>query len=240
MLRRTSFTKRTRIFFLLTLLVSVNVSFAPELKRTGTEPEKEEVCLYEQLRLAEIGLKEEIFDKAFAGLQKVAQKEQDINPSILSIADFSQSSGAKRLYVLDLAERTVLFNTYVSHGMRSGMEYACKFGNRPESHRSSLGFYLTGECYKGAHGLSLRLKGLEKGINHNAEQRGIVIHGADYVSEKFIRQNGRLGRSQGCPAVPQKECAPIVSSIQNGTCFFIFYPDSNYFKRSPVLRSSDL
>jgi hypothetical protein len=137
--------------------------------------------------------------------------------------------------VIDLEHGQVIFNTYVSHGLRSGEEFARRFGNRPESYRSSLGFYITGDCYTGAHGLSLRLKGLEKGINHNAEQRGIVVHGADYVSESFIRQHGRLGRSQGCPAVPEKECGAIVNSIRQGTCFFVFYPDSAYLKKSPIL-----
>ncbi len=233
---RTSLTKRARLFIFFVFLATVNSGFAPVRSDKKNEPEKSSLCLYEQLGLKELGLKEEIFDRALAGLNKVAQKNLLEKPSILSIADLSQSSNCKRLYVIDLETKQIMFNTYVSHGMRSGEEFACKFGNKPESHRSSLGFFITGESYEGSHGLSLRLKGLEKGINHNAEQRGIVIHGADYVSEKFIRENGRLGRSQGCPAVPAKECEPIVNSIQQGSCFFIFYPDRNYFNQSPILK----
>ena len=236
MLTRTSLTKRARIVFFFVCIVSVNIGFAPLRKIKKTEPEKPAGCVYDQLHLGELGLKEEIFDKALAGLTKAAQKNLLDKTTILSIADMSQSSNCKRLYIIDLEKMEVLFNTYVSHGMRSGEEFASKFGNKPESHRSSLGFFSTGECYKGAHGLSLRLRGLEKGINHNAEQRGIVIHGADYVSESFIRQNGRLGRSQGCPAVPANECEPIVNLIQQGSCFFIFYPDRNYFQKSPILK----
>jgi hypothetical protein len=151
---------------------------------------------------------------------------------LLSIADLSQSANAKRLYVIDLDKRQVIFNTYVSHGRNSGEEFARFFGNKPECYKSSLGFYVTGSIYTGAHGISLRLKGVEEGINHHAEQRGIVMHGASYVSESFIRKNGRLGRSQGCPAVPEEECQHIVNSIKEGSCFFIFYPDSGYFSRS--------
>jgi len=126
----------------------------------------------------------------------------------------------------------VLFNTLVAHGRNSGEEYACSFGNRAQSYKSSLGFYLTGQTYNGAHGLSLRLLGCEKGFNDQALDRGIVIHGADYVSSDFINQNGRLGRSQGCPAVSNELCPAIVEQIKEGSCFFVYYPDPLYLKRS--------
>ena len=188
--------------------------------------------LYEELQLSELGLKKDIFEKGMNGWQQLKNKAQLENPDLLTIADLSQSCNSKRLYVIDLKKKKVEFNTLVSHGRNSGNEFARSFGNESESYKSSLGFYLTGVVYKGTHGVSMRLKGIENGINHLAEQRGIVMHGAWYVSETFIRRYGRLGRSQGCPAVPEEDCIPIVYSIKEGSCFFVFYPDSNYFNRS--------
>ncbi|MEO8086533.1 MAG: murein L,D-transpeptidase catalytic domain family protein [Bacteroidota bacterium] len=191
--------------------------------------------LYDELNLAEIGLKESIFNKALAGWNNLVRQQHIQKANLLSIADLTQSSNSKRLYVIDMENRKVLFNTYVAHGRNSGEEYAYLFANKPESFKSSLGFYITGETYNGAHGLSMKLFGVERGINDDAEQRGIVMHGAPYVSESFIRQNGRLGRSQGCPAVPIELCNPIVNCIKSGSGFFMFYPDSNYYKSSSLL-----
>jgi len=188
--------------------------------------------LFEDMLLFEKGMKKEVFEKALAGWQRLAVRRQLERPNLLSIADMSQSSNSKRLYVLDMEKKTVVFTTYVAHGKNSGEEFARSFGNVSESNKSSLGFYLTGPAYSGKHGLSMRLKGLEKGINNSAEERGIVLHGASYVSESFIRQNGRLGRSQGCPAVPEVLCTDIVNLIKDGSAFFVFYPDENYFQNS--------
>jgi hypothetical protein len=193
-----------------------------------------EKSLYEQLQLEQLGLDEKIFNRALSGWEKLCEKAQLHKSGLLSIADLSQSANCKRLYVIDLANKSVLFNTYVAHGRNSGEEFASSFGNRPQSYKSSLGFYLTTEPYIGAHGLSLRLKGFEKGINDKAEERGIVMHGAPYVSETFIRNNGRLGRSQGCPAIPDELCPSIVDCIKGGSCLFLFYPDSVYFRKSEL------
>jgi hypothetical protein len=221
----------------LTLLILIFLAGNPGFSRfsyTKTKLPSIEVPvdLYDQLQLNKIGLKETVFKKALLGWQQLNNKKQLSNPALLSIADLSQSANTKRLYVIDLEKRQVIFNTYVSHGRNSGEEFARFFGNKPECYKSSLGFYVTGSVYTGTHGISLRLKGMEEGINHHAEQRGIVMHGASYVSEDFIRKHGRLGRSQGCPAVPEEECQPIVNSIKEGSCFFVFYPDSGYFKHS--------
>jgi len=190
--------------------------------------------LYDTLGLSGIGLSMEIFDKAIAGRNVMTQHQQIDNPDILSIVDLSQSSSAKRLYIIDLLNKKVLFNTYVAHGRNSGSEYAMSFSNKLNSFKTSLGFYLTKDTYKGAHGLSMRLKGMEKGINDIAEDRGIVMHGANYVSESFISHNGRLGRSQGCPAVPQELCIPIINAIKGGTCFFMYSPDTYYLNKSSL------
>lgn len=191
--------------------------------------------LYDVLELSQKGLDKEVFKKAIVGWNQLKKNDELENSALLSIVDLSQSCNSKRLYVIDMDKKTVCFTTYVSHGRGSGEEFANTFGNAPDSYKSSLGFYVTGPTYIGSHGLSMKLKGLETGTNNLAEQRGIVMHGASYVSEAFIQQNGRLGRSLGCPAVPEKECAAIVNKIKEGSCFFIFYPDSTYLRNSAFL-----
>jgi|ERR1019366_6111311 hypothetical protein len=191
--------------------------------------------LYDELKLSQLGLKQDVFEKALMGWNAIFKKQHIEKPNLLSIADLSQSSNSKRLYVIDIVKKKILFNTYVAHGRNSGEEFAHSFSNEPNSFQSSLGFYLTKNTYQGAHGLSMKLEGIENGINNNAEQRGIIVHGARYVHESFIKLHGRLGRSQGCPAIPQKLCEPIVNSIKGGSCFFIFYPDSTYLNKSTLL-----
>lgn len=191
--------------------------------------------LYAALSLSSHGLKESVFKYAINGYEKVVRSGKLLNQSLLSICDFSQSSNQPRLYVIDLDRRLLLFHTLVAHGKKSGDEYAQYFGNLKNSHLSSLGFYVTGEKYQGQHGISLRLNGIEKGFNDQALSRGIVLHGAEYVSSDFIKNNGRLGRSLGCPAVPSRQSAELVSILQGGSCFFIYYPDSNYLKNSRFL-----
>jgi hypothetical protein len=174
------------------------------------------------MQLECIGLKFDVFENALKGWEKLNFK---INSKpVFTIADLSQSSNLKRLYIIDVEKAIVLFNTYVAHGRNSGEEYAHSFSNESQSFKSSLGFYITGKPYQGKHGLSLLLKGIEKGINDKAEQRAIVMHGADYVSEAFINQSGRLGRSLGCPAISPQLTAPIIEQIKDGSCLFIYHP----------------
>lgn len=228
------FRRRSSLTALLVVLFCANTGFT-KWNMKAEKLHEPVISLYDQLRLAELGLSRDAFNIALKGFQKLEKEEQLQNHELLSIADFSKSSAEKRLYVIDLAKQAVLFHTYVSHGRNSGMEYARAFGNREGSYMSSLGFYRTGEIYQGQHGPSLRLVGLEKGINHRALERGIVIHGADYVSEDFIARYGRLGRSQGCPAVPQEECTSLVHCLKGGSCLYVYYPDSGYFRSSPIL-----
>jgi len=150
--------------------------------------------------------------------------------SIITICDFTKSSTENRMWVIDLAQKKILFNTYVAHGQGSGDEFATAFSNHAESHQSSLGFYVTGDTYQGEHGTSLRLLGMDENYNDAAYDRGIVVHGADYVSDNFIKGNERLGRSWGCPAVPSTLSLPIINTIKEGSCLFIYYPDKNYLK----------
>ena len=142
----------------------------------------------------------ESFIAAFEGYEQLKQQGK-IENEILTIVDFSLSSSQERMWVIDMKTQKVILKSLVSHGRNSGSEFATDFSNANESFKSSLGFYVTGETYTGKHGLSLRLDGMEYGINDNARNRAVVVHGADYVSKSFIRNTGRLGRSQGCPAV---------------------------------------
>ena len=193
--------------------------------------------IYDSLRLQKFGLNKKAFEYAWKGYSFLRDKGWLSNPGILSICDFSQSSKKKRLYIIDLEEMELLINTYVAHGRKSGGEYARSFSNKMESHMSSLGFYITRETYWGDHGLSLKIDGLEKGINDKAEKRRIVVHGSQYVGENFLRSNPFNGRSFGCPAIPARYTPEVINNIKNGSCLFIYHPTKNYITKSRILNS---
>jgi len=150
----------------------------------------------------------------------------------LAVIDFSLPSTEPRLWVFDLQRDQLLFEELVSHGQGSGNALAERFSNIPESHQSSIGLFRTMNSYQGRNGYSLRLEGLEPGVNDLAYQRAIVIHGADYVSEAFIEQTGRLGRSHGCPAVRQEVAAPLIDTIKDDQYLFTYYPDPEWLANS--------
>lgn len=191
--------------------------------------------LYNNLNLDSMGLSADAFHKAIGGFLSMVLTGEVQNPGILSIIDFTLPSNQKRLFVLDILNGRLLFNTLVAHGRNSGKLIANRFSNRYNSYMSSLGFYLTGEPFIGQHGYSLRLDGKEKGWNDNVSRRAIIIHPADYVSEEHIRQWGYLGRSEGCPAIPEELDRSIIDSIRGGSCLFIYAPDKRYLKRSKLL-----
>ena len=191
--------------------------------------------IYDELHLATIGLSEKAFDYAYKGYQCLVKKQKLTNNDILAICDFSQSSNRKRLYILDLVNNKVLFTSYVAHGRGSGGEYAMRFSNRSRSHQSSLGFYITSSTYYGEHGLSLRLRGLEPGFNTLAIKRNLVVHGATYINDEYLNSNKFMGRSYGCPAVPEEDCTEIIDLIKNGACFFIYHPTKKYLQSSKIL-----
>ncbi|MGX5817965.1 murein L,D-transpeptidase catalytic domain family protein [Chitinophaga lutea] len=204
----------------------------------SVKTESTAAVLYDQLSLDSLGLSKEAFDYALTGHDKLLQEGKLQNDDILTIVDFSLPSTKKRLFVIDLEQGKLLFNTLVSHGRNSGKEMATTFSNSPESFKSSLGFYVTGPTYKGAHGYSLRLVGEEQGINDNALARGIVMHAADYVNDKLGRLQGYIGRSLGCPAVPVNMHKKIIGSIRNGTCFFVYSPDQRYLQTSKLIHQA--
>lgn len=189
---------------------------------------------YDSLHLNFSGLSQQVFDYAKKGLNSLLEKGQLMNDSIISIVDFSQPSSAKRLYILDLKNYKLLFNTLVAHGRNTGREWATYFSNQPASYKSSPGFYITGDTYQGNNGYSLKLIGIETGINDKAYNRAIVMHGAEYVSADLAHKQGYIGRSEGCPAIPEQLSRPVINTIKEGSCLFIYHP--SYISRSVLLR----
>jgi hypothetical protein len=175
------------------------------------------------------------FKLALTGFNILKNQGKVSNLEILTVFDLSKPSNEERLFVLDLKNRKILSKSLCSHGKNSGEIIATTFSNTPNSYMTSLGFYLTGETYDGKNGYSLKLDGLEANINDNARERGVVIHGADYCSYNFINTEGRLGRSQGCPALPIEKNEKIIQLIKNKTCFFIYSPNKQYHKSSNLI-----
>lgn len=192
---------------------------------------------YQLWQLGSAGLSETAFTYAMKGFDYLNKANLVAKKNIISIVDFSQPSTQKRLYIIDVISGRILFNTWVAHGRNSGNEYANQFSNSPESHQSSLGFYVTLGTYIGGNGYSLRIQGCEKGINDKALERSIVIHGADYVSNQFINSRGSLGRSYGCPAIPAGISREIIDIIKNGSCLFLYHPTKKYCSNSKILNS---
>jgi L,D-transpeptidase catalytic domain len=208
--------------------------------RVNIRSSKEVSALYDSLSLDSLGLSREAFNDAITGYYNLQDGGTIQHPGVLSIIDFSLPSYKKRLFVLDIENGKLLFNTLVAHGRNSGQVLATRFSNRFRSFESSLGFYLTGETYTGGKGYSLRLLGIEKGINSNAYNRGIVVHAASYVNEEISRTGGRLGRSEGCPAIPSDIHRSLIESIKNGSCLFIYGNDKRYASRSKLLKKPRL
>ena len=175
------------------------------------------------------------FEQALLGFEQINPKVKDI----ITIIDFTLPSTQKRMFVLDLVNKKVLFHSIVSHGRNSGENYATSFSNRHGSYQSSLGFYLTDQTYMGSNGYSLILDGLEKGINDQARARAVVMHGADYCSENVIKSNGRLGRSYGCPALPREINESVINTIKNGSVLYIYANNKEYMTTSTILQGTN-
>jgi len=206
-------------------------SFTPKNSTDKSESE-----IYDSLKLFSLGLSRQAYDYAIKGYNYLKSAGKLTNDKIISIVDFSLQSGRKRLFILDLENYKILFNTYVAHGRNSGKDSAYQFSNNTRSYKSSLGFYITEGTYKGSHGYSLRLDGIEKGFNDNAGSRAIVMHSAWYVNENIAKSKGCIGRSEGCPALPKKLATPIIEKIKNGSCLFLYSPDTYYISHSQILQ----
>lgn len=183
------------------------------------------------LKKAAPRLKEEVLRLALNAFNR-ANHLGLVNKPILTVIDYSKASSQQRLWVFDLEKEALLYETYVAHGQKSGDLYSKHFSNSGQSHESSLGTYVTSNTYFGSKGYSLNLKGLESGYNDNAFSRRVVMHGAWYVSEDFIKHYGQLGRSWGCPSVDKKLAKPIINTIKDGSVLFAYYPDRNWLSHS--------
>ena len=214
--------KRTWISIFVFCLIFIN-----HVKANQTIDSKK---LWTECKLENL-LSYDIFNKAMIGYSKI---ENIKKKNLVCIIDFSKTSTEKRFFVIDIEKKKLLYNCLVAHGKNSGENYAKHFSNKAQSLQSSLGFYLTAETYKGKHGYSLRLDGLEKGINDHAREREIVMHGADYVSPQFAAAHGRLGRSWGCPALPLNLSKEIIDLISNGCMLFIYATDAFYKENSKL------
>jgi hypothetical protein len=187
------------------------------------------------MKLESKGLDEKAFEYAWRGYHNLLKKGLIRKKTVLSICDFSQSSCSKRMYVIDVAHKKLLYRTYVAHGQKSGSEYATNFSNDQDSYMSSLGFYITQKTYIGRNGLSLRLNGVDSGYNDMAFKRKIVLHGSSYVSENYIGQNGTIGTSLGCPALPSAISGRIIRAVRGGSCLFIYHPTQQYLDNSSII-----
>ncbi|NME66690.1 murein L,D-transpeptidase catalytic domain family protein [Flammeovirga aprica] len=216
---------RTFLLFLLILPLSMSSPNAKTFNNEGNllQVENEFLIskLYDNARLKDEGLSYDAFKKGMIAYLNLINDKKIKNTRVLSILDFNQPSTSKRFYIIDVTTGKLLLKTYVSHGRNSGLLYAERFSNIVNSKQSSLGIYKTSETYHGKYGLSLKLDGLEKNINDNARKRAVVLHPAKYVSEHFIDQNGYIGRSFGCPAVPYKDHKDVIQYIKGESAFYI-------------------
>ena len=196
--------------------------------------------LYEAIDLQKYDLSFEAFKYGMTGYLSLLRDGKLNNKGLLTIIDFTKSSNLKRFYTIDLTKLVVKFHTYVSHGKNTGDVMAKSFSNTLHSNQSSLGFYVTAETYVGSKGYSLKLDGMEKGYNDKMRERAVVMHDAEYVSESWIKKYGRLGRSQGCPALPKGIGKKVIDTIKNRTAIFAYYDDSIYLNASTYLNEENL
>lgn len=182
-------------------------------------------------------LESEVFDLALNAASCAVRAGKISNPKTLTVIDYSRPSNQQRLWVIDLTTRELLYEELVAHGQGSGGATATMFSNQPDSHRTSLGLFKTDNTYIGRNGYSLRLDGLDEGLNDRARERAIVMHGAPYVSEAFVRANGRLGRSHGCPAIRSDIAREVLDKVKGGGLVFAYHRDAGLTKKSKFLSS---
>ena len=191
--------------------------------------------LYNELNAAQYDLSFEAFRYAYIGYQSLRKQHRLNEKDLFSIIDFTKDSSSKRFYTIDLEKMKIVYYTYVAHGKKSGERMATSFSDAVESNKSSIGFYITGNTYNGGNGYSLILHGDEKGYNSNLAKRSVVVHAADYANEDYIARNGRMGRSLGCPALPENIYKQVIETIKEKTMIFAYYNDAKYLKTSKYL-----
>jgi hypothetical protein len=169
---------------------------------------------------------------ALSAMRCAQNSGMGVDASRLAFIDYSRPSTEPRLWVFDLRSVRLLYEEVVAHGRGSGENLAKVFSNASGSHASSLGLFLTRETYHGRNGYSLRMDGLEPGVNDAAMQRAIVMHGAPYVDPLAASKQGRLGRSFGCPAVREAVARGMIDVLKDGQFVFAYYPDADWLSRS--------
>jgi len=220
------------LFFILFLLTPVHFNSTTSRLEAADNQLSGSMQLYMDMQLSG-RVSYPAFEQALSGYGKIAHRK-----NIMTLIDFTKPSSEERLFVLDMDQRCLLYSSVVSHGRNSGANYATSFSNETGSYQSSLGFYVTENTYKGKNGYSLILDGLEKGFNDRAKERAIVIHGAAYSNPSVIANTGRLGRSQGCPALPKAISAKIIDAIKGGSVLYIYADNSEYSQKSDFLNTN--
>lgn len=196
--------------------------------------------LYHSIGLAKIGMDYDVFRYGMIGFYSLKESGRLSDRNLVSFIDFTKPSTEKRFYTIDLDSRSVKFHSLVSHGRNTGENMATSFSNRQHSNQSSLGFYVTGETYVGSKGYSMRLDGVDGKYNSNMRNRAVVMHDAEYVSQGWITKYGRLGRSQGCPALPKAISKKVIDTIKDKTVIFAYFKDVDYLKTSAHLNLDNL
>lgn len=176
-----------------------------------------------------------VFELALGAAKCAVRSGAVSDPATLTVIDYSKPSTENRLWVFDLRARALLYEELVAHGQGSGAKFATSFSNEPDTHRTSIGLFVTEETYVGRNGYSLRLDGLDAGFNDRARERAIVMHGAPYVNPDFVKAQGRLGRSWGCPALSDAVARNVIDTVKGGSLVFSYYPDQNWLKASRFL-----
>lgn len=215
---------------------TLHVEEQPEAAKIPIKPLNE---IKKALRKQAPTLNKKVINVVITAL-KCANKNEIAHNHILTIIDYSLPANQKRLWVFDLSKNKLLFHTYISHSIKSGTLLTNRFSNKPNSKTSSLGIFVTENAYRGRHGASLKLIGIDSNFNNNAYKRFIVMHGAWYMNEKFIEKYGRPGRSWGCPALPLKVTTPIIKSIKDNALFVVYYPSAKWLAQSKFLNCDDL
>ncbi|WP_314203382.1 murein L,D-transpeptidase catalytic domain family protein [Capnocytophaga bilenii] len=230
------------VFILSTFLYFVNAqsNLSKERQLALKKAELNIKELYNELNAAQYDLSFTAFRYAYIGYQTLKKQHRLNEKELFSIIDFTKDCNSKRFYTIDLQKMKIVFYTYVAHGKKSGERVPNSFSDVIESNKSSIGFYITGSTYNGSNGYSLMLHGDEKGYNSNLAKRSVVIHAADYANEDYIARNGRMGRSLGCPALPENINTEVINTIKEKTMIFAYYNDPKYLKTSKYLNALKL